>query len=338
MAFCAVVIPTYNRSRRTAAAVRSVLAQVEKDFECWVVDDGSTDDTRAVLSQFKDPRLHLVFNNENQGQHACRNQAIRASQAPWIAFLDSDDLFLPERLWVLRQASEGYPHNGFWFTNAYVHRYGRIIGTLFDPKRHIPEGKLPGYYAIGDKHLPYVTSTVMIRREAFEKTGYFRRDLRILEDTELYARMLNDGLHVGVLREPLAVRFLHDGQITRDYYRDYMEALEALRSAEAPAKVAAQIKRALALEVAEYMWRSLKPEEARSFLIQELGPGARRTALFHRTFLPPALLSAGRWSREVFLRLRHHPSLAPWSIKRVYRTIAPWLDDDQGLGPSSGQP
>ncbi|MBI3551268.1 MAG: glycosyltransferase family 2 protein [Elusimicrobia bacterium] len=320
-----VVIPTYNRARRAAAALRSVLAQTDGDFECWVVDDGSTDDTRTVLSAFKDPRLHLVFNGTNQGQHVCRNQAIRASSAPWIAFLDSDDLFLPERLCRLRQACESRPKTGFWFTNAYIHRYGRIIGTLFDPARAIPEGKVPGWYAVGDKHLPYVTTTVMVRREAFEKTGYFRRDLRILEDTELYARMLKDGLEVGAVREPLAVRFLHEGQITRDYWRDYMEALEALHSGSPHAKVEAQIKRELAFEVGEYLWRALKPDQARAFLLEALGEGARRTALYRRTFLPPALLSVGRAGRELYLRLRHHPMLAGPELRGVYRTIAPWL-------------
>jgi glycosyltransferase involved in cell wall biosynthesis len=325
MPFCAVVMPTYNRARRTAAAVRSVLAQTEGDFELWVVDDGSTDDTRAVLAQFKDPRLHLVFNNVNQGQHVCRNQAIKASQSPWIAFLDSDDLFLPERLSRLKAAAEARPKTGFWFTNAYVHRYGRIIGLLFNPKRDIPEGKVPGYFAVGDRKLPYVTTTVMLRREAFDKTGFFRRDLRILEDTELYARMLGDGLEVGVLRDPLAVRFLHEGQITRDYWRDYMEALEALHSGNPPPQVEAQAKRDLALEVAEYLWRALKPKEAREFLLKELGASARKTNLFRRTYLPFSILKLGRSSRELYLRARHHPALAGPRLRAVYRAIKPWL-------------
>jgi len=325
MPFVAVVIPTYNRARQAAAALRSVLAQTEKDFECWVVDDGSTDDTREVLSRFSDPRLHLVFNGANQGQHACRNQAIHASTAPWIAFLDSDDLFLPDRLHRLRQAAESRPKTGFWFTNAYVYRYGRIIGHLFPPERHITEGRVPGYYAVGERHLPYVTSTVMVRRSAFEKTGYFRRDLKILEDTELYARMLKDGLEVGVVRDPLAVRFLHEGQITRDYWRDYSESLEALRAGEPPPKVEAQFKRELAIEVAGYLWRAMKPEQARAFLVEALGKSAYRTEMYRRTFVHPALLSLGRKSRELYLRLRHHPRLAGPKLREVYRTIDPWL-------------
>ncbi len=321
MAFVSVVIPTYNRARRVAAAVRSVLAQSERDFECWVIDDGSTDGTRSELSAFKDNRLRLAFHENNRGQHACRNEAIRLSHAPWIAFLDSDDLFLPERLKSLRQAAEERPAAGFWFTNAYVHRYGRIIGTLFDHRREIPEGRLPGYYAVGSRYLPYVTSTVMIRREAFDKTGLFREDLSILEDTELYARMLKDGLEVGVIREPLAVRFLHGGQITRDYRRDYVEALEALKAGQPPAQVQASAQEALACEVAEYLWRAFKPCEARDFMLEALGESARGTGLYWRTFLPAAFLRGLGKCRELYLRARHHPALASSQLREAYRAI-----------------
>ena len=183
-----------------AAAALSVLAQTEKDFECFIVDDGSTDDTGRVLGALpKDSRLKLLRMEKNGGQHACRNRAIKLSQGRFVTFLDSDDLYLPGRLAAFRRAAEERPAAGFWFSNAYVHRFGRVQGTLFDPARSIPQGKVPGWYAVGDKFLPYVTTNVAIRREAFDKHGVFREDLRILEDTELYARMLGGGLEVAGL-------------------------------------------------------------------------------------------------------------------------------------------
>ncbi|MBI4371716.1 MAG: glycosyltransferase family 2 protein [Elusimicrobia bacterium] len=299
-----VVIPAYNRAASLAAAVRSVLAQTFLDWECLVVDDGSTDGTRKTLSVFSDPRLRVFLNERNRGQHACRNQAIRAASGEWIAFLDSDDLFLPSRLKALAAAAAARPRVGFWFTNAYVHRWGRLIGTLFDPAREIPEGRVPGWYAVGGRWLPYVTTMVCMRRCAFDETGFFREDLKILEDTELYARMFRAGLEVGVLREPLAVRFLHEGQITRDHERDFLEAMEALRSSGAPPDVAAEIRARVAREVAGYFWKSLKPAAARALLERELGPSARRSPLWWASFLPPAALAPARKARELFLRLR----------------------------------
>ncbi len=299
-----VVMPTFDRAVSAAAAVRSVLAQTSADWECLVVDDGSTDGTRAALSGFTDPRLRFFWNEKNRGQHACRNQAIRAARGEWIAFLDSDDLFLPRRLEALGAAISSRPSAGFWFTNAFVHRWGRLTGLLFDPAREIPEGRVPGWYAVGDKWLPYVTTMVCVRRSAFETTGFFREDLRILEDTELYARMFKDGLEVGVLREPLAVRFIHEGQITRDHERDFLESMEALRGSGAPAEVAAARRREVAREVAGYLWKSLKGRAARSLLERELGADARRTRLWWASFLPPALLAPARLGRQALERLR----------------------------------
>lgn len=319
--FFTVIIPTYNRANLVAAAVRSVLCQTDGDFECFVVDDGSTDDTAQLLSSFKDSRLRLLLNKTNRGQHACRNQAIREARGEWICFLDSDDLYLPQRLGEIRKAIERSPQVGFWFTNAYVHRYGRIIGKIFNSLRPIPEGRVPGYYAIGDAFLPYVTTMVCLRRRSFEDTGQFREDLRILEDTELYARMFQAGLKVGVVREPLAVRFLHEGQITSDHELAFEETMEALRSAGAPPEIAAAIRRSVAKETAAYLWKSLRPRQAREFLKRELGASARGTTLYWKTFMPLAMLRSARIARRLYLKVRYHPAFAPSDLRAAAGTV-----------------
>ncbi|HAH05182.1 MAG TPA: hypothetical protein DCM05_01450 [Elusimicrobia bacterium] len=293
-----------------AAAALSVLAQTEKDFECFIVDDGSTDDTGRVLGALpKDSRLKLLRMEKNGGQHACRNRAIKLSQGRFVTFLDSDDLYLPGRLAAFRRAAEERPAAGFWFSNAYVHRFGRVQGTLFDPARSIPQGKVPGWYAVGDKFLPYVTTNVAIRREAFDKHGVFREDLRILEDTELYARMLGGGLEVGAIFEPLSVRFLHDAQITRDYERDFKEALIALDAGAPPPDVREARRREIALEVATYLWKDARPEQARELLVRELGDEARSMPLYRWTHLPAFLLAGLRAARRAALSLK--PAAAP---------------------------
>ncbi len=317
-----VVLPTYNRARMAASAVLSVLGQTEEDFELLVVDDGSTDDTQEVFARLpRDPRLSFKRMPGNRGQHVCRNDAIRRAAGRFVTFIDSDDFYLPDRLRAFRKAAQRRPETGFWFSNAYVKRYGAVIGTLFDPAREIPEGKVPGYYAVGDEFLPYVTTNVAVRREAFDRFGLYREDLKILEDTELYARMLAGGLAVGAIKEPLAVRMLHEAQITGDYQRDFEEALVALEAGNPPEDVASAKRRELAVEVAAYLWKGLEPAKARSLLLKELGDDAASHPLYKKTFLPRGALWAGKGLRRLYLTLRYSALLAPAEFRRVDRTI-----------------
>ncbi len=92
-----VVVPTYNRADLIAATLRSVLAQTDGDFELLVVDDGSTDDTAAVVSGITDPRLRYIpITNGERGR--ARNWGTRESRGRYVTYLDSDDLWLPEHL------------------------------------------------------------------------------------------------------------------------------------------------------------------------------------------------------------------------------------------------
>ncbi len=92
-----VIIPTYNRAALVAEAVASVLAQTWRDFEVLVVDDGSTDGTIEALAPYAS-RLRLLRRESRGGVSAARNTGIKAARGEWLAFLDSDDLWLPEKL------------------------------------------------------------------------------------------------------------------------------------------------------------------------------------------------------------------------------------------------
>ena len=93
-----VIIPTYNRAHLIDKAIKSVLNQTYQDFEIIVVDDGSTDNTNEVLKNFTDSRIHYIFHTSNLGVSAARNTGIKTSQGEYIALLDSDDDWLPEKL------------------------------------------------------------------------------------------------------------------------------------------------------------------------------------------------------------------------------------------------
>ena len=93
-----VVLPAYNRRNTVRKAVESVLNQTERDIECIVVDDASTDDTAGVLTEINDSRLRIIRLTENSGACHARNVGVQAAKGEYIAFQDSDDCFHPDKL------------------------------------------------------------------------------------------------------------------------------------------------------------------------------------------------------------------------------------------------
>ncbi|MFC6974687.1 glycosyltransferase family 2 protein [Halomicroarcula sp. GCM10025709] len=93
-----VVVPTYNRADTVGRAVESALAQTVTDIEVVVVDDGSTDDTAAVVTGIDDERVRYLAHERNRGRSAARNTGIEAARGEYVAFLDSDDRWLPGKL------------------------------------------------------------------------------------------------------------------------------------------------------------------------------------------------------------------------------------------------
>ena len=96
--FFSVVIPTHTRSALLAQAIQSVLSQTFTDFELIVVDDHSTDETQKQLAHYDDPRLTYLLNDHSRGGAGARNAGIARAQGQWIAFLDDDDVWLPQKL------------------------------------------------------------------------------------------------------------------------------------------------------------------------------------------------------------------------------------------------
>ena len=101
-----VIIPAYNTEKYIAKAISSALGQTLANIELIVVDDCSTDNTVKVIKEFDDPRLRLIVNQQNMGAGGARNKAIEAAQGKWIAVLDSDDWYAPQRLEVLVSIAE----------------------------------------------------------------------------------------------------------------------------------------------------------------------------------------------------------------------------------------
>ena len=115
-----VIIPTYNRSYCLERAIESVLSQSYKNFDLWIVDDGSTDETQELLKKYCDhPQVHLL-KTENRGVSAARNYAAKLSDGQWLSFLDSDDEWLKDKLQKQVDFLEANPEYEVCYTNINI--------------------------------------------------------------------------------------------------------------------------------------------------------------------------------------------------------------------------
>ena len=204
-----IVLPTYQRGALIGRAIRSVLAQTFADFELVVVDDGSTDGTAAEVARFGDPRLRYLRLDVNRGAAAARNAGIRHSAAPFLAFQDSDDEWLPTKLERhMRAFAACGPQVGVVYSDMErirrdgsreYHRSPDVTpGVLLDPRTRFYQ-----VCKIG------IQSTV-IRRECLTAVGAFNERFPALEDLELFVRLSQRyGFHH--LAEPLVRYHETDG-------------------------------------------------------------------------------------------------------------------------------
>jgi len=193
-----VIIPTYNRGWILREAIDSVLAQDYTDYELIVVDDGSTDDTRQILSSYG--RDIIVLRQPNQGVSAARNRGIGDSRAQLVAFLDSDDLWLPQKL--IRQVAffQSNPDAQICQTEENWVRNGVVVNPK---KRH---QKLSGMIFEPSLALCLVSpSAVIIRKSLFDTVGLFDENLPACEDYDLWLRV-SCRYPVFLIDEPLIIK------------------------------------------------------------------------------------------------------------------------------------
>lgn len=188
-----VVIPTYNRAHSIGAALDSILAQDPPADEVIVVDDGSTDNTLEVLAAYGD-RI-AVLRQDNAGAAAARNTGIRHATGDWVAFLDSDDLWLPGRLAALHRDLVGSNTEIVGHTGDL-----RLTGPGYDmevfnqrgwkfPKNRAERIEFPVAQAIAGIHPP----VTVLRREFVLEEGGFREHARIYEDAPLFCGLALKG-------------------------------------------------------------------------------------------------------------------------------------------------
>lgn len=180
-----VIVPAYNRASLLGEAIASVLAQSFADFEILIVDDGSTDDTERVVHEFVDSRI-IYLKQENKGRSCARNAALDISRGRFIAFLDSDDLYLPGKLAMQVEYLDSHPHIDMLYTSAYcIDSSGNVLDERYSAS---VSGRI--YRSIAFFRPVTITlPTVMARRELFDKVGKFDENMYRFEDTDMWRRI-----------------------------------------------------------------------------------------------------------------------------------------------------
>ena len=223
MSTVSVIIPTYNRATTILRAVKSVLSQSHQERELIVVDDAGEDGTHSLLDKW--PEIKTIVFDSPQGVSAARNAGVAASCGEWIAFLDSDDEWLPGKLekqleWAKRERCSLVHSDEIWIRN----------GVRVNPhKKHRKSG--------GDiferclKLCLISPSAVVMKRELFDEMGGFDVDFPVCEDYDLWLKITS--LYcVGFVPEPLVIKYGgHPDQLSRrykcmDYWR--VRALERI--------------------------------------------------------------------------------------------------------------
>jgi glycosyltransferase involved in cell wall biosynthesis len=307
-----VIVAAYNASLTIGETIRSVLGQTRQDFEIVVVDDGSTDDTGALVTQWlADPRVRL-YHQENAGPAAARNAGIAHAHGDYLSMLDSDDLWLPYYLERMVLALQESPEAGFAYTDAWAleQASGRIRRATAMSRQRPPERTLPAtafLEALVQRN--FIFNSVTVRREVLEHVGGYDPEIPQAEDYELWLRSCAAGYTGLRVPGPLAIYRVHDGSLSQDElglltglcdaYRAVIDRhpapedvkaiarerlhtaerrLEALQGRSTPARAYPRTRHMLAAST--HKWRTRRrllatppPEVAKAF--PELGDGKR---------------------------------------------------------------
>ena len=184
---CTIILPTHNRAAALPRAVASVIAQNEPDFELIIIDDGSTDNTRAWLATLDDARIRVVRSEHNQGPSAARNIGINMATAPVLAFLDSDDTYCGDRLSVPLAVFDREPD--VICTLSSGRKEGKLGGTTVALMPNVKLASPAFEWAMICDLVGVESTSITVRTDYARRAGGFCARLRRTEDREFLIRL-----------------------------------------------------------------------------------------------------------------------------------------------------
>lgn len=261
-----VVIPAYNAAATIARAIASVHAQSWRAHEIIVVDDGSSDATQRIALD----RGATCIRQPNAGPSAARNRGVAAASGDWIAFLDADDWFLPDRLRVHAEMIGADPAldfvvGGFDYADAGDHIVGRSLPNTELGRRLLQQHGEGGRALLDGAGIGAFisqqfsdTRSLSVPRATFSALGGFPLDLRICEDLVFMLRLAAASRRAGVACQSLSVYVVHDGGLIRsDRLRAQTESVRALRGLQREMATAPPPVRAAWRQLLKEAWRDL---------------------------------------------------------------------------------
>lgn len=211
-----VIIPTYNRGEFIGKAIDSVLKQTYTNYEIIVVDDGSTDDTRKVVKSYG-KKVRYIY-QENKGPSAARNRGINAAKGEYVAFLDSDDQFLPHKLQIQMNFIKKHSKCRFlysWYYNTNKKgKNTKLRKPLATKNREFLQ------HSLYRRKFTIRTSTVVIQKRIFNKVGKFNERYLYSQDWDMWLRIVH--IYRGYcIKKPLAKYGLHDNNRSSKSVKTY---------------------------------------------------------------------------------------------------------------------
>lgn len=194
-----IIIPTYNRLDFLKISVQSVLEQTYKQFELIIVDDGSTDDTKQWITSLSDKRIKYIH-QINQGASSARNTGIKQAQYDFIAFLDSDDRWVKNKLEKQMKLMLDNPKCMLSHTEELWYRNGKILNPKFKHKK-----KSGNIFNTSLKLCSISMSTVIVKKTLFDKMGLFDTNLTVCEDYDMWLRV-TEKHYILLIDEPLTIK------------------------------------------------------------------------------------------------------------------------------------
>ncbi|MDQ3816739.1 MAG: glycosyltransferase family 2 protein [Acidobacteriota bacterium] len=212
-----VIIPAYNAAQYIGETLESVFAQTYKDFEAVVVNDGSPDtpELERALAPYMD-RIRYI-KQENRGPSGARNLAILQSRAPFVAFLDSDDLWLPSYLSEQMKVFSGDPQLDLVYCDALLFGDSPLAGRTFMQQN--PSAGEASFENLLKEQCTIITSCAVARREALIAAGLFDENFYHSEDFDLWLRLAFRGGRIGYQKQVLAKHRIHGASLGADVRR-----------------------------------------------------------------------------------------------------------------------
>lgn len=212
MPYFSIIIPLYNKEEFISQTLQSVLGQSFTDYEVIIINDASTDGSLALAQKFERPGIRIINHPKNKGLSAARNTGIKHAAGNYVAFLDADDLLDPSYLEKMNQLISRFPEAGIFGVN-YVESWAG--GVQIQHPFNVSTGIIENFYESNLRQPIYAPSGLCVKKEVFEKAGYYDETITFAEDIDFNIRA-NYYFKLAYWHEPLMTYLVHNsGQITR---------------------------------------------------------------------------------------------------------------------------